>query len=351
MSFQQATDQVARIFSCVLFGSLQISDRPFGAFLTGRYKNERSLEDQRTTYSPSPNTTESCDTKYLPCDPGCYPSRSQPVVMPQGRNSWLPPLAFQKPMTRAQSMHSSRPLLMRSQTDATSSSSVYSGSQPPSETTRGRHPSITSSMSKLSYSSTVQPPGPSEMQSNSEYKLPAMPERYRRHPGRCSDTVGGVPHDARSKATMPPAAYWRQATLQNAPKASQEEIHFWQGNSGLYWSDSLRSQYPVSFSSSTRTILPELSRAPTLGKSKVEKRKRSYESLRKGKISIHDGTLVPTNFGGLSKFQNRRMSVPENYDKGEPAGAGEVARRQSRTLVKKRQPWDSAPRSDRRSRV
>jgi len=279
-----------------------------------------------------------------------YPSHPQPIVMPEGRNSWLPPLAFQKPTARTQSMQSSKPLLMRSQTDATSSSSVYSGSRPPSESTIGRYPSTTSSISNLSYSSTVQAPISSIMHLGSEYELPVMPERYRRLPGRSLDNAG-VPNSTRSKAIMPPAAYWRQAALQNPPKASHEEIQFWQGNSSMYRSESLRSQYPVSFSSSTGAILPKLSRAPTRGNSRIEKRKRSYESLRKGKISMYDGMSLPTNFPGPSKTQKRRISMPTNCRKGEPTEAGEVIRRQSRTLVKKRQPWDSAPRYDRSSRV
>lgn len=276
-----------------------------------------------------------------------YPSHPQPIVTPEGRNSWLPPLAFQKPRVRPQSIHSSKPLLMRSQTDVTSSSSVYSGSRPPSGSTIGRYPSTRSSISNLSYSSTAQAPTLSIMHLDSQYELPVMPERYRRLPGRSLITAG-VPNTARSKATMPPAAYWRQAAFQTPPKASHDEIEFWQGNSSIYRSESLRSQHPMSFSSSTRAIPPKLSRAPTRGNSRIEKRKRSYESLRKGKISMYDAT----NLLGPSKSQNRRISMPRNCGKGEqPTGAEEVIRRQSRTLVKKRQPWDSAPRYDRSSRV
>ncbi len=235
---------------------------------------------------------------------------------------------------------------MRSQTATTGSSSVYSGLRTPSESTMCRYPSTTSSLSSLSYTSTVQTPVSSITHMSSKSELPAIPERYRCHLGRHLDAAG-VPHSTRKKGLMLPAAYWRQGSLEIAPQVSQEEIRFWQGNSSICGAEPLRGRYHVSSSSSTGAIPPKVGRAPNRRNSRIEKRKRSYESLRKGKISMNDGTMLPTSFGGHSTSQSKGVLRPMDHGKGERAGAREVARRQSRTLVKKRQPWDPVPRCDR----
>ena len=341
---------MARIFSCILFASLQISDRPFGAFLTGRYKSDCRLDDQYPVSPSSMNGTNVEDDKDLPCDPSLYPHYPQPAVLPQGRNSWLPPLPFQQQMTRTQSLHSSRPLLMRSQTAPTSTSSVYSGPSTSSELTICRYPSTTSSFSNLSYSSAVLGLAPSTICQGSTPDLPVIPERYRQHPYRYWGT-SSIPDRKRSEVMMPHTTCRTSAPLQNSPCVSQDEIQFWQAGSCGVIPEPLRCRYAASSSSSADITLPRTLRTPSRRSSRTEKRKRSYESLRKGKFTMDNGMLLHTGFEGSLKSPKRRNSGLIVPNEGIISQREPIMRRQSRTLVKKRQPWDSTPRGNGRSRV
>ena len=339
------TDCVARISSCILFASLQISNRPFGAFLTGRYKSDCRLEDRRTPFPIPMNCPDPVDDKYLPCDPDLHPNHPQP----QGRNSWLPPLPFQQRMPQTQSLHSSRPLLMRSQTAPTSISSVYSGPSTSSDLTICRYPSTTSSFSNLSYNSAILSLAPRTLYQCSAPELPIMPERYQRRSDH-HRKKGHIPNRERSGAMMSRTAHQTQTSLQDLPTVSQEK-QFWQGGSSKGILEPLRCQYAASAPSLAEIAPPTTLCTPNQRSSRAEKRKRSYESLRKGKFTTYNETFSQTGFEGSSKPPKRKnpgLIVPNEGFVTQPEP---VMRRQSRTLVKKRQPWDSPPRGNRRSRI
>ena len=270
--------------------------------------------------------------------------------MPPGRHSWLPPLAFQQPLTRVQGYPTPRPLLMRSQTPTTSSSSVYSERSTPSESTICRYPSTTSSFSSLSYGSAIRTPVSSIVQTGNKPELPVIPERYRRYAGRYSD-AGNVLNSTGRSPAISSARYWSQVSLPNAPQPSQEEIQFWPGDRTIYESGPSRCRYPISTYTSTEAILPRSVRTPSRRNSRIEKRRRSYERSTRGKPSIYQGTLANNSLGEHVDLQSNRVSGPVIGGGTDTAVDKPVLRRQSRTLVKKRQPWDSAPRCDKRSRV
>ena len=347
--FQGTTDHITRVFSCTLFRSLQVSDRPFAVFITSRYKNDCRPEGQYAVSSPFIDTTEPDNVEYLHCDPKCYPVHPQPVLIPQGRNSWLPPLPFQQNMARGQSLRSSRPLLIRNQTAPTSSPIAYSRPNPPSDWTLRRYPSKTSSFSSLSYCSTVPTFVTSTTQQGSRAELRAIPERYRYHPDRYLE-ARRTPNNVRSTMATQPATWRMPASPPNASKVSQEDLQFWQSGSSINKSEPLRYSHAASSSASVEASLSRNVRPHNRRYSGIEKRKRSYESLRKGKIDMYD-EILPTNRGSPSRSQISKTYGPADNGKGDTVKAEPVIRRQSRTLVKKRQPWDAAPRCHRTSRA
>lgn len=288
------------------------------------------------------NNTEPDNVKYLPCNPKCYPVHPQPVLMPQGRNSWLLPLPFQQNMARAQSLRSSRPLLIRSQTAPTSSSSTYSGQNTPFDLTLCRYPSTTSSFNNSSHCSTVPTPTISTKQQGSRTALRAIPERYRHHPDRYLEARCTL-NSVRSTVVTPPAAWRMPASPRNTMNVSQQESQFRQSESSISKSEPLRYLHEAFSSSSVKASLSKNVRPPNRRNSRIEKRRRSYESLRKGKINMYDG-ILPTSCGSISKSQISKTDRPAYNRQRDTIEAKPVIRRQNRTLVKKRQPWDSAPR-------
>ena len=253
-------------------------------------------------------------------------------------------------MVRSQSLHSSRPLLMRSHTAPTSSSSVYSVPSTSSELTVCRCPSTNSSFSNLSYSSAILGRAASSTYQGSTPELPVIPERYRRYGDQCRGK-SCIQNGRQSEVMMPDTTSRIQTSLQKSPGVSQDEIRFWQDGSSRGTSESIGRRYAASSISLADMSVQRTPCAPNRRTSRVEKRKRSYESLRKGKFTTNDGAIVHTRHNSSMNQAVGEKLGSIILDNGDAAIPEPVTRRQSRTLVKKRQPWDSPPRGNRRSRI
>ncbi|MCJ1459035.1 hypothetical protein MMC28_009412 [Mycoblastus sanguinarius] len=369
------------------------SDRPFSASLKGVHL-DRDHEDLYLSTDFSFTASEDISERDLDLhstDPSFYSLQSKQTPPLPSRKSWLPPLRFQlapetdhpavylapeqQPVTRSQTnllpesinylplTHNAmegtfnRPFVNRSRTTATTSSSVYSRST--STSTLSRNPSTLSSFSSNSPGSSVWNSPPRTMASAGRPDVPPIPAKYR-HPSH-SLRNGGRPLRPGSRPPMPPADFWMYA------RAEQQKYPMsWQGGSTIradlgntpetyclartwdnsqleersstFWSgvtprgrpsgqsedsqrrDSSMCRYPLLPASPERAALrPNQNK----GNVKREGQRRSYESLRKG---IRSAAAV--DYG---KFDGDRAK-----------------RRTSRTLVKKRQPWDQEPRREKK---
>ena len=351
--------------------ALKTAERPFESSLLG--VNTRAHDEEEELHlSTELNSTELSFTasndpseKYLDvpiCDPALYSSPpKRPKPPPRGRISWLPPLKFQVPAetghpalqhgsgqqtpTRSQTnllpASISQTLspqnaavvtgasLERSETTATSSSSIYSHSTSASTLSHGpgtlsSFPSTLSSFSSESRTSTMK-----SLSSNStQPSVPAIPERYlhKNHSLR----NGGSPPRPGSRPAMPPADFWTYA------RAAQKKPNENQGHTEATWPETPARVRARAQSEDTTKREPSLCRYPHLptspekavlrpnankGNTMRVGKKTSYESLRKG------------------------GRVAKQVDYGRLEGH---ERKDSRTLVKMRQPWDEEPRGERR---
>ena len=294
------------------------------------------------------------------CDPALYQSPpKRPKPPPRGRISWLPPLKFQVPAetghpalqqktdqqatARSQTnllpasinhlplpqnvTSAGRSSLERDELNATSSSSVYSASTSASTLSRG--PSTLSSVPST-LSSFSNESGSSAVKSSilSRPSVPAIPERYLHKSHSLRN--GGSPPRPGSRPAMPPADFWTYArTAQQRQYDVQEQMEEdWaevpdRMRAGAESEDAAKRNaspcpYPVLPASPEKAVLrPNMNKGNTMRVAK----KTSYEGLRKG------------------------AKVPKGVDYGRLDAHG---RKDSRTLVKMRQPWDEEPRGERR---
>ena len=349
--------------------TLKTAERPFASSLLGvhiRNHNEEEelhlsteLSSTELSFTPLNNPSE----KYLDvpiCDPALYPCPpKRPKPPPRGRISWLPPLKFQVPAetghpalqrtpdqqtpTRSQANLSAASInhlplpqiaqtaalssLERSETTATSSSSVYSRSTSASTLSRGpstlsSFPSTLSSFSSNSRSSTI------KSSTSSRPSVPAIPEKYRHKSHSLRN--GGSPPRPGSRPAMPPADFWMYARaaqqkqndreersptgLPEMPPETRERAH----SEGAAKRDPSLCHYPLLPASPEKAVLrPNMNKGNTMRVAE----KTYYENLRKG------------------------ARIAKAVDYGRLDGHG---RKDSRTLVKMRQPWDQEPRWERR---
>lgn len=294
------------------------------------------------------------------CDPTLYPSPpKRPSPPPRGRISWLPPLKFQVPaetghpalqrkpdqqtLTQSQTnllpesinrvplpqntTTAARSPLRPNETNTTSASSVYSRSTSASTLSRGpstlsSNPSTSSIFSSETGSSIIR------SSTSSRPSVPMIPERYLHKSHSLRN--GGSPPRPGSRPMMPPADFWtyarraqqkdnnvREATgtgFRNLPpkmraRAQSEDA----AKRGLS-----PGPYPQLPASPEKAVLkPNMNKGNTMQVGK----KTSYEGLRKG------------------------ARVAQEVDYGRLDAHG---RKDSRTLVKMRQPWDEERRGERR---
>lgn len=351
--------------------TLKIAEQPFASSLLGVRIRDHDAEEEELHLSTELNSTELSFTvsnnpseKYLDvpiCDPALYPSPpKRPKPPPRGRISWLPPLKFQVPAetghpalqqkpdqptpTRSQTnllpasinhvplpqhtIAATRPSLDRSDMTATSSSSVYSRltsastlSRAPS--TLSSFPSTLSSISSECGSSTI------KSSTSSRPSVPTIPERHLHKSHSLRN--GGSPPRPGSRPAMPPADFWTYA------RAAQQKRNDCQAHGETDGPDMPCNARARAYSEDAAPRDPRLCRFPVLPtppeKAVLRPNTNKGNTMRVGK---------KTSYEGLRKGAR----VPKGVDYGKLEVDG---RKDSRTLVKMRQPWDEEPRGERRA--
>lgn len=365
-----STDSSISIASCMIVYALKTAEQPFASSLLGVRIRDHDAEEEELHLSTELNSTELSFTvsnnpseKYLDvpiCDPALYPSPpKRPKPPPRGRISWLPPLKFQVPAetghpalqrkpdqptpTRSQTnllpvsinhvplpqntIAATRSSLDRSDMTATSSSSVYSRltsastlSRAPS--TLSSFPSTLSSISSESGSSTI------KSSNSSRPSVPAIPERHLHKSHSLRN--GGSPPRPGSRPAMPPADFWTYA------RAAQQKRNDCQAHGEMDGPDMPCNARARAYSEDAAPRDPRLCRFPVLPtppeKAVLRPNTNKGNTMRVGK---------KTSYEGLRKGAR----VPKGVDYGKLEVHG---RKDSRTLVKMRQPWDEEPRGERR---
>ncbi|CAD6577128.1 MAG: hypothetical protein ASARMPRED_008134 [Alectoria sarmentosa] len=306
------------IVSCTIVYALKTAERPFASSLLGVHVSNHNEEEMHL--STELNSTELSFTvsdtqseKYLDVplyDPTLYPcppKTSKPP--PRGRISWLPPLKFQVP---AETGH---PALQRpdQRTPALSQTNLLR--------TLSSFPSTLSSFSSKSRCSTM------KSSTSSRPGVPAIPGRYLHKSHSLRN--GGSPPRPGSRPAMPPADFWMYARAaqqkQNDLECSQivwpdtpHEMRARAHSEGAARRNPSIRQYPLLPASPEKAVLrPNMNKENTMPVAKETR----YEDLRKG------------------------ARIAKVVDFGRLDGHG---RKDSRTLVKMRQPWDEEPRGERR---
>ena len=355
----------------------------FAAFLTGISNWDHHEEELRLSnnfsWAPTviPGEKTSIRPSYDSLSTYVSPSPLGPAYNPSRGlyKSWLPPLKFQEPseevhpalkldcQTPTQSTSTvdllpspitglpftpNRPnsggiqsTLKRSRTLATTSSSVYSRSTSASSAF-SRRPSTLSSFSNSSGGSAPKSVPPRTLYSAGKPNVPSIPLKFRQPNHMLRE--GGRPIRPGSTPTMPPSAFWLYArNIQQHCNALMDEetpnqTHNMQSQTLSRSSrqpETSVCRYPSIHSSPGKAmpLRPSTNKHNTM---RIVKH-GSYERLRKGKL----GERPPT-WAGKADLDRRLAAAVDARDVAfgrEPGG-----RRRSRTLVKKRQPWDSKPR-------
>lgn len=342
--------------SCMIVYTLKTAEQPFASSLLGVHIRNIDVEEElqlstdlRSTGLCLTNSSDPSNIYFaMPmCDPAFYACPPKPPTPPpRGRLPWPLPLkfqvlaetghpAFQRRPDQAQTVQTSLPAasidqlplppvtrtaacscLERSEMTAASSSSVYSGS-----TSLSSLPSTVSSFNGNSRSST------SKNSASSRPTIPAIPERYLHKSHSLRN--GGSPPRPGSRPAMPPAGFWMYARAaqqkqndleeRSRPDFPEEALHLRaraQSESAASRDATFRrySLFPVS--PEKAVLRANMNRANTMRVAK----KTSYENLRKG---------------------------PQVAKVVEYGRLGGHRRKDSRTLVKMRQPWDEEPRWER----
>ena len=346
--------------------ALKTAERPFASSLLGVHIRNLNVEEELQLSTEISSTELSLTVSNNPsekyydvpiCDPALYTCPPKPP--PRGRISWLPRLKLQVPAETGHPALQRRPdqptptksetnlppasnntlslpaitetaahsSLERSETTATLSSSLYSRSTSPltlscEPRALSSFPGTLTSYSGISRSSTI------KSSASSRPSIPAIPERYRHK----SHTLrnGGSPPRPGSRPAMPPADFWmyaraaqqKQNDLEERYRATLPEMapqmRTRAQSEGAVQRDPSSCPYPQLPAPPEKAVLrTNMNKGNTMRVAK----KTNYENLRKG------------------------AKVAKAVDYGKLDGHG---RKDSRTLVKMRQPWDEEPRSERR---
>ncbi|KAL9127782.1 MAG: hypothetical protein Q9217_003412 [Psora testacea] len=340
-----------------------------------RYKTLIDLSGWTPIATPSEKISNRHSYDYM--SPYTPPSPPGPVHTPccPPCTSWLPPLKFQdspeedhpalkaEPKTPAQSSitvdllpspTNGFPLIVdrsicqqsltRNQTAGTTSSSLYSRATSASSTF-SRNPSTLSSFSDSSLGSASKCSPLSTMSSTGKPDVPKIPHRFRQSNHMLRG--GGRPIRPGSTPTMPPSAFWlyarnaqqkrnalMDAETQETPRNLQSRIP----SRSSRKREASVCRYPIMQASLEQAASPPGPSTDRHHTVRVAKRgSGSYEKLRKGQRPR------PPNWAGKADL-DRRLATAAREAVFNETGA-EPRRRPSRTLVKKRQPWDARPRS------
>ena len=246
------------------------------------------------------------------------------------RISWLPPLRFQLPSSLEEDTShfasTMRPLLNRSPTCTTTSSSTNSRNTSHVESTMSRHPSTVSSASnQLSSTGILTSEARSWLIQNPS--VLGAPERHYhfRHP-RC---YGRGPVRPQSRPAMPPAEFWTYASKQQMRLSHSTKSEYSNNHDTRY--DSRQRQpslcrYPL-IAAPAKPVCR--TRRTTVHSETAHMQTASYESMRKGDLrKIEEDSRKPLGETTLAVVNETRKR----------SSGKESKKRQSRTLVKLRQP-------------
>ena len=348
--------------------ALKTAERPFASSLLGVHIRNLDVEEElqlstdlsstELSLTVLSNPNEKCFDVPI-CDPALYTCPPKPPKPPpRGRISWLQALKLQVPAETGHPALQKRPdpqtpiksqtnllpasinrlplppstrtaarsTLMRSETAATLSSSIYSRSTCAS--ILSREPSIISpSLSILSSLSSNSRCSTIKSSASSRPSVPAIPERY------CHESHslrnGGSPPRPGSRPGMPPADFWIYARAvqqkhndfkerpQTALPVIATPMRTRALSEGAAKRDATLCRYPQLPASPEKAVLKlNMNKGNTMRVAN----KTSYESLRKGAKNAKT-----VEYGKLDGF----------------------GRKDSRMLVKMRQPWDEEPRWER----
>lgn len=243
--------------------------------------------------------------------------------------SWLPPLRFQLPSTPeedlSQVVSPSRPLLSRSQTCTTASSSMYS--QDTSRSGSNHSSTISYPSKRSSHRRSHSSKARSLLARNST--VPAK-SNLNRHRSR-SMHDRGKPIRPGTRPPMPPAEFWTYASKKRLDydhscklESSKRHEHTY----GARKREPSLCRYPL-ITPSNQPVYQ--TRRSTVHSETAHMHTVSYESLRKGEpCNIDEG------YSTMSRGEDAQ--VVSSLKLGSHRGGSSVTRRHSRTLVKMRQP-------------
>ena len=314
------------------------------------------------------------------CDTSLYAASRRKSS--SGPDDWLPKLSFEIPIPSkhpARQIAAERPSLLRSQSDQSAllpsnpslshrpSQSTTNRRSDPSYPTHRRNQTIATTISSDYSQSTCdstfshERPGNDSVSSNSSHgspdkpddsqdinrphrdskpDVPKIPEQYRQPPMH-SLRNGGKPMRPRSRPPMPPAKFWEYAR--------QEQQRY-----NDFMQDCPPPPTPIArprrHTEAPKPLKPSPPKPSVNDSTEVLDlagreaagqlhRKMSYENLRKGEsmpVMLHPW-VSRTDLSEI--FDDLLLSCAPEEDRGRC-----TERRDARTLVKKRQPWDREPR-------
>ena len=316
------------ILSCAFSVAVCLSSEPFSASLTGISMvsaqplslDQHALKDEVKVASEKALSLTSSEASGYVC-------KAAPTVVARARTSWLPPLLFQLPTSNtplhtvaapASSLATpTRPLLRRSQSTSTSvtSSSFYSRSTASSESTMSRQPNTIGSLNYSTEDFMTDGSPSSRFQIVPKPEVPPIPERWKAANRNLPPAVR--PPRPSTRPGLPPPAFWKYEP---------------QCDDSVSWKTGTTSRERRNPS----IYCPPLSSPPHGNSSeggidtfsdRYVRARQSYESLRK------DGGKQLTSRGHIDA---RWLELDDREDRRGTRQMKE--KRESRTLVKKRQP-------------
>ena len=311
------------VTSCLLCYSTKTHKKPFAASLTGIFPAEDKELHQYER--PSMEATSEKEPSFVSCDPSSYKIEEAPVITPRTRTSYLPRLPFQistdtsVPESLPAPVFSietpSRPLLRRSQSSSTSKTSPSLYCRSTTESSFSCEPSTMSPMHFADNVNTYSSPLSRDQPTYSP-EVPPIPAKWR----TANRTLHQLPHPASLRRGLPHATYWK---YESSPSDSTSWVTVSPTSSEKR--DPSICRYPIFTAPPRIPIRPESSASRILD-DRIEQR-NSYESLRKG--------------GSYRPFFNHHLQATwsDLDDREDPKSTKRGPnKRESRTLVKKRQP-------------
>ena len=317
-------DRYTSVTSCFLCFTVMTHRKPYAASLTGIVPAENM--EMRSCDGPFIDALSEKEPSFASCDPSSYKIEATSATIPRARTSWrLPPLPFQIAADVSARkhvpapMHSietpSRPLLRRSESSFTSTSNASSSFYRRSitESSLSCEPSTISPKHFVDDLSTYSSPL-SRYQPTCSPEVPPIPEKW------ANRTSHQTPHPASLRRGLPHATYWK---YESSPGLSGSWVT--ESPTGSEKRDPSICRYPI-FTPPPRTPIRSDSSTSRILDDRVE-HQSSYEGLRKdGSYRPFSNDHIHENWSDLDDREDSKNTKRRSK------------KRESRTLVKKRQP-------------